>query len=255
MKDKIKVVLWIVSAGLLFYLYKENHQICLKKIIEVQRKLTPLISQNFKSGEKAWLGTIFLFFYGFFHAIGPGHGKLIISSAAIVNKINLKKIIILAGIISYLQGFSALFAYKLFVLIGTKLIPALSFNLEDSNRKISAVLLIIIGIYFFYKEFKDRDSHLDETSKRNPYFASFLLGVVPCSGILNILIFLNLLKIDKYNFSSVLSICTGMFVTLVFCGIFSNFISGGILKNKGEVKYVRYAGFVIMILYGFTFIS
>lgn len=255
MKNKIKGILLVILAILLFYLYKEYYQVWLKQIIEIQRKLIPLISQNFKREDKAWIGFIFLFFYGLIHSIGPGHGKLIISSITVIEKINFKKIIVLSGIISYLQGFSALLAYKVFILIGKKLIPNSSFYLEDYSRKISAVFLIILGIYFFYKEFKNKNFYIDKKSKKNPYLTSFLLGIIPCSGILNILIFLTLLKLEKYSILSVLSVCTGMFITLIFSGVFSDFISGRTLKNKVKLKYIRYTGFIIMILYGFNFIS
>lgn len=255
MKNKIKVTLSILLIGFLFYLYIENHQIWLKKIIEIQKNLIPLISQNFKSKDKVWLGITFLWCYGIFHSIGPGHGKAIILSTTISEKIEIKKIIILSGIIAYLQGLSALFSYKLFLLIGIKLIPALSFNLEDSSRKISAVLLIIVGIYFLYREFKNKDSHLDKVNKKNIYLTSFLIGIIPCSGILNILIFLKLLKIERYDFISVLSICSGMFFTLVFSGIFSSFISDKILVNKEKIQYVKYVGFFIVIIYGINFIN
>lgn len=255
MKNKVKITLLILLIGFTFYLYKENHQIWLKKIIEIQKNLIPLISQNFKNKDNAWLGIFLLWCYGVFHSIGPGHGKVIILSTTVSEKIEVKKIIILSGIIAYLQGVSAFVSYKLFLLIGVKLIPSLSFNLEDSSRKISAILLIIVGIYFIYIEFKSKDNHLDRVNKKNIYLTSFLIGIIPCSGILNILIFLKLLKIQKYDVISVLSICSGMFFTLVFSGIFSDFISDKILVNKEKIKYIKYAGVIIVIIYGLNFIK
>lgn len=255
MRNKIKIIILFFLIIILFFIYKENNQILLKKVIEIQKKLIPLISQNFKSKEKAWVGFIFLWCYGVFHSIGPGHGKAIILSTTISNKLNSKKIVILAAIISYLQGFSALFAYKLFLLIGVKLIPSLSFDLEESSRKMAAILLIIIGIILLYREFRNKHDHPNERDKKNIFLGSFLIGIIPCSGVLNILIFLKLLKLERYNFISVISICTGMFFTLVFSGIFSDLIKCNVLKNKFEIKYIKYIGFLFMIMYGFYFIS
>ena len=252
MKDKIRKILIVIFVILLFYLYKEYHEIWLRQIIKTQRKLIPLISHTFKNKDKIWMGVIFLFFYGMVHSIGPGHGKAIILSITISNKLNLKKIIIISAIISYLQGISALFAYKLFILIGVKLIPSLSFNLEENSRKMSAFLLIILGLFFLYKEFKNNNNHLEKKDKQNIFLGSFLIGIIPCSGILNILIFLKLLKLERYTFISITSICTGMFLTLVFSGVFSNFVKYKTLKNKAKIKYI---GYISMVIYGLYFLG
>lgn len=251
MKKKIKLILLILILGLITYFYREYSQIGLKIIIKIQKKLIPLISKNFKNEGKVWLGIIFLWCYGVFHSIGPGHGKSIILSLTLSNKISLKKIIILAGIMSYLQGLSVLFIYKLFILIGKKIIPILSFNLEQNTRNIVAVILIILGIYLIYKEFKDENYQPDETCQKNIYFSAFIIGIIPCSGILNILFFLKLLKMERYGFISAMCICSGMFFTIILTGILSDFIKDKILKNKKKRKFIKYIGFLLIIMYGF----
>lgn len=239
----------------LFYIFKNYHQSIFRKIVNIQKEIVANISGNFRDDGSIYLGIITLFLYGGIHSIGPGHGKVILSSAVLIEKINFKKIIVLAGIIAYSQGFSTFILYKLFIFIGKQLLPVLNFKIENYGRIITAILLIIMGLYLFYKEFK-RESHSCRSSaSKNIFLASFFLGAVPCSGILNILLFLNLLELSQYGVISILAVCTGVFVTLVFSGLLSNFFSNEVIKIKGSFMIsFRYIGIIIMILYGINVI-
>ncbi len=239
----------------LFYIFKSYNQLIFRKIVNIQREIVANISGNFRGDGSIYLGIITLFLYGVVHSIGPGHGKIILSSAVLIEKITFKKIIFLAGIIAYCQGISTFILYKLFAFIGKQLLPVLNFKIENHGRTMTAILLVIMGLYLFYKEFK-RESHSCRSSaSKNIFLASFFLGIVPCSGILNILLFLNILKLSQYGVISILAVCTGVFITLVFSGLLSNFFSNEVIKIKGSfIVSLRYIGIIVMILYGINII-
>lgn len=239
----------------LFYIFKSYHQSFFREIVKIQREIVVDVSGNFRNDGSTFIGVVLLFLYGVIHSIGPGHGKIILSSAVLIEKINFKKIIVLAGIIAYCQGLSTFVLYRLFMFIGKQLLPVLNFKIENYGRVMTAILLIIMGVYLIYKEFKRKTHSCKSSSGKNTFLSSFLLGVIPCSGILNILLFLNLLKLSQYGVISILAICTGVFITLVFSGLLSNFFRNQVIKIEGSlIVFLRYIGIMIMILYGINVI-
>lgn len=254
MKKTIKIFFILISILILALIFKEKYPILLKKIIYTQRKLIPLISKNFKNKDNHLTAFFLLFLYGFIHSIGPGHGKFIISSSTLIDKLNIKKIIMLSAIIAYLQGFSALFFYHFFLLIKKQISPHLSFSLENNFQKISAFLIILLIIFIIFKEIKKRKFSLNKVNNKNVYVFAILLGLIPCGGILNILIFLKLLNLDKYNFISTISICSGMFATLFLSGVLSTNITTRFknILNLKYIYYLKYLGFIFIIIYIFT---
>jgi ABC-type nickel/cobalt efflux system permease component RcnA len=86
------------------------------------------------------------FFYGIIHAVGPGHGKAVISSYVLANKATLRRGIILSFLAGLMQAASA-------VAIFTALVVILNAILRDSqllNRIdiVSALLIAAAGLWF-----------------------------------------------------------------------------------------------------------
>ena len=56
------------------------------------------------------------FLYGVFHAVGPGHGKVVISSYMLANEVALRRGVILSLASAFLQGITAILAISFFML-------------------------------------------------------------------------------------------------------------------------------------------
>jgi len=88
----------------------------------------------------------FSFLYGVFHAVGPGHGKAVISSYVIANRTTLRRGVILSFASSLVQALSAI-GIVVVLAIGVK---AAGVEIRETVRYfeiISAVLVILAGCW------------------------------------------------------------------------------------------------------------
>ncbi len=72
------------------------------------RSMTGALKGMREDGTQIWLLIGLSFAYGIFHAAGPGHGKVVISSYMLANRVALKRGIVLSFISSLLQGLMAI---------------------------------------------------------------------------------------------------------------------------------------------------
>lgn len=71
------------------------------------RSMTAALKGMREDGTQLWLLIGLSFAYGIFHAAGPGHGKVVISSYMLANDVALRRGIVLSVLSSLLQGLSA----------------------------------------------------------------------------------------------------------------------------------------------------
>jgi ABC-type nickel/cobalt efflux system permease component RcnA len=114
----------------------------------MQRELATSV-KRLKSGS-ALAATLTLaglsFIYGVVHAIGPGHGKTIISSYVVANEETVRRGVIISFIAAGLQALTAV------VLVGVLLIALGSTGLEvnawsNQLESVSYVLIALVGLY------------------------------------------------------------------------------------------------------------
>jgi len=100
---------------------------------------------------KLWTLVSLSFFYGVFHAAGPGHGKAVISSYMIANEIQLKRGIVIAIISSFLQGITALIVVgaAYLVLRGTSITLT---NATDFLEQASYLLVAGFGFWMLVRK-------------------------------------------------------------------------------------------------------
>jgi nickel/cobalt transporter (NicO) family protein len=129
-------------------------QWCLATQITLHRYLVMYLLQlnNHQHSGGLWL-LMGAFLYGVLHAIGPGHGKFIVTTYLSTNKESELAARIVPFVGSLMQGVSAI----LFVFI-----LAIGFNLASGDistsrwyvEKISAVLIGVFGAYMIYRALK-----------------------------------------------------------------------------------------------------
>lgn len=115
---------------------------------ELQRDLTRLVRdmKTDSSGQAFWLLLLASFIYGIFHAAGPGHGKMVISSYLLASEDRLKRGIKLTFASSAAQAVSAI------LLVGLLAIVLDLSRLEVTGQTrtlelVSYVLVIAIGLW------------------------------------------------------------------------------------------------------------
>jgi ABC-type nickel/cobalt efflux system permease component RcnA len=119
----------------------------------MQRELATSV-KRLKSGN-ALAATLTLaglsFIYGVVHAIGPGHGKTIISSYVVANEETVRRGVIISFIAAGLQALTAV------VLVGVLLIAMGSTGLEvnawsNQLESVSYALIALVGLYLLVSQ-------------------------------------------------------------------------------------------------------
>lgn len=217
-------------------------QWCLASQITLHRYLVMYLLQlnNHQYSGGLWLLTG-AFFYGVLHAIGPGHGKFIVTTYLSTNKESLLAARVVPFIGSLMQGVSAI----LFVFI-----LAVGFNLASGDlstsrwyvEKISAVMIGAFGAFVIYQALKSLrppkmtvraikplhqhdeqcgcghhgvGADLAQGDWKTRLGVILAIGARPCSGAIMILMFSNALGIVTWGIAAVMTMALGTALSIM----------------------------------------
>lgn len=223
-----------------------------------------------------WL-LLFSFAYGVIHAIGPGHGKTLVSSYFINQNKSYIKAFSISAMIGIVHTFSAfLLTLVIYYSLGVIFNSTLT-DIEQIATKVSAVIIILIALYLIYKKipknksnivFKEaqqqsyitiqKHSHKDSLScgcgacKTTSTDLGVILaaGIIPCPGTVTIFIFTMSLGIYFVGFLSALFMSVGMILVIFITAIISVKIRKKSSSNKLLVKVLEYGSLVFILSLG-----
>lgn len=197
----------------------------LKKFIELQQQLNSLISSNFREiGDENTLVPILTilsiaFIYGLIHALGPGHGKILVSSYFLQTNHSYKEAFKMGYLISLIHTLSALcitfILYYILEVVFSKTFEEFSFYMT----KISALLIIGVAIYLFFEQHKENKT--SNNTKKSYLSIAFSAGVIPCPGVMSIILFSILIGQISIGIASAIFMSIGMGLTISLSAIIS----------------------------------
>lgn len=258
-------------------------QWCLATQITLHRYLVMYLLQlnnhEYSGGLRLLTGA---FFYGVLHAIGPGHGKFIVTTYLSTNKESLFAARAVPFIGSLMQGVSAI----LFVFILVVGFNLASGDLSTSRwyvEKISAVMIGFFGVFVIYQACKHLRPRRMFISSLKPLHAhdercgcghhgvgaslaqadwKTRLGVVlaigarPCSGAIMILMFANTLGIVSWGIAAVMTMALGTALSILGLSLAVRYARertvaffGDSAGNGWIMPAVKIAGGVMLILF------
>ena len=109
--------------------------------------------RNFRlqgSAAATWTLVTLSFFYGIFHAVGPGHGKVVVTSYLLADERDLKRGVLIAFLAAFMQAVTAI------VLVGI-LAVALGFTMHATAAALpyvqgaSFVLVMLMGLWVIWR--------------------------------------------------------------------------------------------------------
>ena len=115
------------------------------------KSLTSVVKEAKEDGSAVWLLMGLSFLYGIFHAAGPGHGKVVISSYVLANEQSAKRGMIISFLAAFMQGVVAV------VLIGSAVFVfnLTSFAVTEATHwfeRASYALIAMLGVYLLWQK-------------------------------------------------------------------------------------------------------
>jgi nickel/cobalt transporter (NicO) family protein len=201
----------------------------------------------------AWTLLSFGLAYGIFHAAGPGHGKVVISSWLIATENDLKRGLLVAFLSSMFQALAAILLVSgLFLVVAS--VGSVVRDVVGYMERASYAMICALGLYLIYTAtrgwFKKRIVIAQTTSRPfnfeivNPYNAhihdehcghnhapepkhlrgdwsfkkalslSFAIGLRPCTGAIAVLLAANTIGLYWAGIASTLAMGFGVFLTV-----------------------------------------
>ncbi len=217
------------------------------------------IKQNNTVSSYIWL-LVFSFLYGIIHAIGPGHGKALVSAYFIGNNKSYLKafnISLLIGVVHTFSAFLITFViyFSLNILLSNQLV-----NIESTAIKISAIIIIALALYLIYKKITiNKNSDHDNNhscgcsgcnTKGSDIGIILAAGIVPCPGTITIFIFTMSLGIYFVGFLSAIFMSLGMSLIIFVVAYLSKNIRDKSNSNTKLVKILEYGSLVFILSLG-----
>lgn len=171
--------------------------------------------------------------YGVFHAAGPGHGKIVLSTYLLTNPERVRRSVVMAAAAAFCQGVVAVaLVYGLFYVFG--LMARQSSVAVIWSERLSYGLVIGFGLFLLWRAVRplmsagDGHSHgcdhthvptaeatMDAGDLRSTLGVIFSIGARPCSGSVLVLVFARFAEIPLAGFFAVAAISTGTAITVI----------------------------------------
>lgn len=210
----------------------------------LQRDLARVIGALKDSGSARAMGVLALmgFLYGVFHAVGPGHGKIVISSYLLAHEGRIRRGVELAFLSSLVQALSAI------ALVGVLAVLLDASNLETTARVrllevASYGLIVLIGLWMLAAAIAGKGcGHVHphgDGGHRSSGGASGLgrlfavvaaVGIRPCSGAVIVLLFTLAQGMFAAGVGATFAMAVGTAATVSVLAVLS------VLSRRGAVR-------------------
>ena len=220
----------------------------------LRAKLTRLTREmrNDPLGAPFWTFLAFAFLYGIVHALGPGHGKAIVGSYFLNRPGTFKQGMQLGLLFAFIHVFSAVFL----LLAGHALLQTSAGSLLASAdhrlQKISAMMLIFIGILLTARTLRTCLPHREKRLPHNPKAdlkslcsVAAAAGLVPCPGAALILLFALSQQLLVPGLLAMLALALGMALTVTLSAVATIVTRGVLLRVLPTSRCVVVAGRIL----------
>ena len=158
MRIESKSAIWLAAIFLVFFAIYQIYPVILYQVMTWQKAFNQQLSGSLTAlsmhSQQAGMTLMLIsFLYGVFHALGPGHGKFILTSYLSLEKTKLNQAMKISLLSALMQGIVAVDLVTVIVVVFTLSRSSFNFTLKWVERG-SFALMILFGIYWCYQALK-----------------------------------------------------------------------------------------------------
>ncbi len=247
-----------------------------RKMIDMQRTMVRDIGRYMRdikegtSHSAIWVGMGFAFLYGAVHAVGPGHGKMVVASYFVGHEARIGKGLLMGVQIAVTHVISAVILVSLVDLTFRQFLGGVPAE-SKGIRLVSYGLIIVIGLYLLYRAVMNAffngaggpsQRHHHGDGRRQTVLA-VIAGMVPCTGAILVMLFALANDILLFGIILVAAISAGMALTMSTIGavtvLFRRAVVGAADRFSAAERPValalEHAGAILILSVGITFFS
>lgn len=169
MSIKPRHLFWLVLCGVLSITLYQVYPVVLFQVVEWQKSINGQLAATMRQisqypHQAGFTLLVVSFLYGVFHAVGPGHGKFILTSYLSLEQTKLPKMLKITWSSAIVQGVVAVALVTVLVVIFTISRQAFNLTLKWVERT-SFLIMIGFGAYWLYQASK---TFLQKKRKKRP---------------------------------------------------------------------------------------
>jgi len=234
-----------------------QNNIFLNTIISWQQEINLTLSNYFdlleRGNKEVYLSILAIsFLYGLIHAMGPGHGKMVIASYFLANNLRVSSSFKAGFLTSVIHTISALIITGTLYVFFQNSISGYFQSINEYMYKISAVFIILIACYLLYDTINDKKikEELQPLKQKSLFSIALSIGIVPCPGVMTIVLYSMILGYLELGILSAIMMSIGMGITISIAAILASSVKQSKYgQYKKRMEYFSYAG--IGLLFGF----
>ena len=217
---------------------------------QLNQKMAALARQAKETGSMKPFFFLFIiaFSYGILHAAGPGHGKAVAASYIISQKGKIVDSLLFGNMIALFHGFSGMFLVLIIYFVLNSSVSGTLLDVSRITQIISYSLILLLGTVLLTKSIYlwCRRTVIDQRypdgytrgRKIGSLATAFVVGMVPCPGVVLVMLFSLSLDMIGLGFLLALSMTLGMAVTIsavVVIGTIGKNLALGALQRRRDL--------------------
>ncbi len=220
---------------------------------QLNQKMATLVRQAKETGslKPFLLLLVIAFFYGILHAAGPGHGKAVAASYIISQKGKILDSLLFGNMIAFFHGFSGMFLVLIIYFVLHSSVSGTLLDVSRITQIISYSFILLLGtalltksIYLWCRRTVIDRRYADGYTrgrKIGSLATAFVVGMIPCPGVVLIMLFALSMDMIGLGFLLALSMTLGMAVTIsvvVVIGTVGKNLALGALESRRNLAGV-----------------
>lgn len=238
---RLIVLLVFISSG--YYLWQQWPTMIMASIKwqrDINGQLSDLLYDAQQNITAAYSLAGLSFLYGIFHSLGPGHGKMIVTTYLATNPAKIKASLIMTVVSAFVQAIVAITLVSILLVFFKSSMREVN-NAADQFISYSFMAMLLLGVIVIYrslkqawqlksahrhqqhdhgsecgcghKHFADADEINSATSLREYIVIVFSIGIRPCTGAILVLLFANMVGLYWLGVVSAILMAVGTALT------------------------------------------